>query len=227
MFCIGGAALAADVEKFLIEAKFPYAVGYGLTETSPLVTGTDNFNVRFGASGTTLIGMEVKVFDPDESSGEGEVYIKGPNVMKGYYKDPEKTSEVLTKEGWFKSGDLGYIDKDGYLFLKGRSKNVIIGSNGKNVYPEEIESIIGENNFVLESLVYESGGKIIARVHLNYDEIDEELGLKDVNESEARKKVNQLLNDIMAFVNSRVSSFSKINKIIEQPEPFEKTPTKK
>jgi len=227
MFCIGGAALAADCEKFLREAKFPYALGYGLTETSPLVTGTDNFGVRFGASGSVLYGMEIKIVDPDETTGEGEVYIKGPNVMKGYYKDPEKTKEILTSDGWFKSGDLGYIDKDGFLFLKGRSKNVIIGSNGKNIYPEEIESIINENGFVLETLVYESGGKIIARVHLNYEELDEELGLKNVNESGARKKIDQLLNEIMSTVNERVSSFSKINKIVEQPEPFEKTPTKK
>jgi long-chain acyl-CoA synthetase len=227
MFCIGGAALATDVEKFLMEAKFPYAVGYGLTETSPLVTGTDNFNVRMGASGKTLLGMEVKIVDPDESTGEGEVYIKGPNVMKGYYRDADKTKEVLTDDGWFKSGDLGYVDNDGYLFLKGRSKNVIIGSNGKNIYPEEIESVVGENNFVLESLVYESAGKIVARVHLNYDELDEELGLKDKIDSEARKQIDKILNTILQDTNERVSSFSKLNKIIEQPEPFEKTPTKK
>ena len=227
MFCIGGAALAPDVENFLKEAKFPYAMGYGLTETSPLVTGTDNFGVRAGASGTVLHGMEVKIVNPDETTGEGDVYIKGPNVMKGYYKDPEKSKEVLTENGWFISGDLGYLDKDGYLFLKGRSKNVIIGSNGKNIYPEEIESVISENPFVLETLVYETAGKIIARVHLNYEELDEELGLKDVNESEARKKIEGLLNEIMEMTNSRVSTFSKINKIVEQPEPFEKTPTKK
>jgi long-chain acyl-CoA synthetase len=227
MFCIGGAALAPDVEKFLGEAKFPYAIGYGLTETSPLVTGTDNFNVRFGASGTVLYGMEVKIVNPEDTTGEGEVYIKGPNVMKGYYKDPEKTKEVLTEDGWFKSGDLGYIDKDGYLFLKGRSKNVIIGSNGKNIYPEEIESVLMENSIVLEALAYESGGKIIARVHLNYEELDELLGLKNVNESEARNKVDNLLNEILTSVNKRVSTFSRVNKIIEQPEPFEKTPTKK
>ncbi len=227
MFCIGGAALAPDVEKFLKEAKFPYAMGYGLTETSPLVTGTDNFGVRAGASGKVLYGMEVKIVNPDETTGEGEVYIKGPNVMKGYYKDPEKTKEVLTDDGWFKAGDLGYFDKDGYLFLKGRSKNVIIGSNGKNIYPEEIESVVNENSFVLESLAFESGGKIIARVHLNYEELDVEFGSSDVKESETRKKIDQLLENILSNVNSRVSTFSKINKIIEQPEPFEKTPTKK
>jgi len=227
IFCIGGAALSPDAEKFMEEAKFPYAVGYGLTETSPLVTGTNNFNVRFGSSGKTLVGMEVKIVDPDETTGEGEVYIKGPNVMNGYFKDPDKTKEVLSDDGWFKSGDLGYIDNDGYLFLKGRSKNVIIGSNGKNIYPEEIESVINENPFVLESLVYDSEKKLIARVHLNYDEVDSEFNLQNVNEIDARKKVNDLLNQIMNDVNKKVSTFSKLNKIVEQPEPFEKTPTKK
>lgn len=227
MFCIGGAPLPPDVEKFLMEAKFPYAVGYGLTETAPLVTGTDNVQARFGSSGKTLYGIEVKISDPDSLTGEGEVLIKGPNVMRGYFKDPDKSKEVLSDDGWFRSGDLGYIDDDGYLFLKGRSKNVIIGSNGKNIYPEEVESLIGENNFVLESLVYETGGKLTARVHLNYEELDEEYGLKDVNESEARKTIDKLLNQILKNVNERVSTFSKLNKIIEQPEPFEKTPTKK
>ncbi|MCB0753549.1 MAG: AMP-binding protein, partial [Ignavibacteriae bacterium] len=227
MFCIGGAALAPDVENFLGEAKFPYAVGYGLTETAPLVTGTDNFKVRFGAAGTVLYGMEVKIVDPDPTTNEGEVYIKGPNVMKGYYKDPENSKAVLTEDGWFKSGDLGYMDKDGYLFLRGRSKNVIIGSNGKNIYPEAIEAVINENNFVLESLVYESEKKLIARVHLNYEALDTELNLQNVNESEARKKVDEQLNLILTTVNKKVSTFSKLNKIVEQPEPFEKTPTKK
>ncbi len=227
LFPIGGAALAPDVEKFLHEAKFPYAVGYGLTETSPLVTGTDNFNVKLGAAGTALIGMEVKIVDADKTTGEGEVFIKGPNVMKGYYKDPEKTKEVLTKDGWFKSGDLGYLDKDGYLFLKGRSKNVIIGSNGKNIYPEEIESVINENEYVLESLVYNTEGKLVARVHLNYDGLDEGMNFKNKDEQEVRKSIRDLLDDLIKNVNSRVSTFSKLNKIIEQPEPFEKTPTKK
>ncbi len=227
LFPIGGAALAPDVERFLTEANFPYAVGYGLTETSPLVTGTDNTKVRFGSAGKVLDGMEVKIVNPDESTGEGEVYIKGPNVMQGYFKDSEKTKEVLTDDGWFKSGDLGYLDEDGYLFLKGRSKNVIIGSNGKNIYPEEIESVINENEYVLESLVYHSEGKLVARVHFNYDLLDEELDFKNLSENEAKKSVDKLLNDILKTVNARVSTFSKLNKMIEQHDPFEKTPTKK
>lgn len=227
LFCIGGSALAGDVEKFLIEAKFPYSMGYGLTETAPLVTGTDNFNTRFRSSGVTLEGMEIKIDNPDKETGEGEVLIKGPNVMTGYYKDPEKTDDVLTKDGWFRSGDLGIVDNDGYLFLKGRSKNVIIGSNGKNIYPEEVESIILEQDFVAESLVFDRGGVLEARVHLNYEQIDDVFEIQKMNEPEARKIVDKLLNNIHTNANERLNSFSKLNKIIEQVEPFEKTPTQK
>lgn len=227
LFCIGGSAIAGDVEKFMLEAKFPYSIGYGLTETSPLVTGTDNFNVRFRSSGTTLVGMEVKIDNPDKETGEGEVLIKGPNVMKGYYKDPEKTDEVFTKDGWFKSGDLGVVDKDSYLFLRGRSKNVIIGSNGKNIYPEEVEAIINEQPFVDESLVIDRDGSLEARIYLNYEQIDDVLQIQKMNEPEARKIVEKILNDIHINANERLNNFSKIKKIVEQVEPFEKTPTKK
>ena len=227
LFCIGGSALAGDVEKFLQEAKFPYSMGYGLTETSPLVTGTDNFNVRFGSSGVTLDGMEIKIETPDRETGEGEVLIKGPNVMLGYYRDTEQSDEVLSKDGWFRSGDLGIVDKDGYLFLKGRSKNVIIGSNGKNIYPEEVESIVVEQEFVAESLVLDRNGALEARVHLNYEQIDNIFEIQKMNEPEARKVVEKILDDIHKNANERLNTFSKINKIIEQVEPFEKTPTQK
>jgi len=226
MLSIGGAALAPDVERFLSEAHFPYAIGYGLTETSPLVTGTGPDGVKFRASGIALEGMEVKIENPDPQTGEGEVLIKGPNVMQGYYKDPDKTKEVLPGDGWFRSGDLGVIDKDGYLFIKGRSKNVIIGSNGKNIYPEEIESIINEQPFVLESIVLNRDGKLVARVHLNYEELDNML-LNKLTDAEARKEKKKIFDDILVKVNERVNKFSKLSEIIEQPEPFAKTPTQK
>ena len=227
MFCIGGASLAADVERFLKEAGFPYAIGYGLTETSPLVTGTNPAGVRFRTAGKTLPGMEVVIDDPDPKNGEGEILIKGPNVMKGYYKDPEKTKAVFTKDGWFKTGDLGFIDKDGYVFIKGRSKNVIIGSNGKNIYPEEIESIINESKYVLESLVLERAGQLVARVYLNSDEIDQEFKIQKASESQMREVIDKLLADLLNQVNEKVNTFSRLNKMIEQREPFEKTPTQK
>jgi long-chain acyl-CoA synthetase len=227
LFCIGGSALAADVEKFMQEAKFPYSMGYGLTETSPLVTGTDNFKVKFKSAGFILDGMEIKINNPDSETGEGEVLIKGPNVMKGYYKDPEQTKEVFTKDGWFCSGDLGMVDKDGYLFLKGRSKNVIIGSNGKNIYPEEVEAIINEQRFVAESLIIDRDGKLEARIHLNYEQIDEVFEIEKINESKARKIIDEILKDVFNKSNERLNSFSKLSKFVEQIEAFEKTPTHK
>lgn len=227
LFCIGGSALAADVEQFLQEAKFPYSMGYGLTETSPLVTGTDNFRVRFRSAGYLLGGMDIKIDNPDNETGEGEVFIKGPNVMKGYFKDPEKTAEVFTEDGWFRSGDLGVMDKDGYLFLKGRSKNVIIGSNGKNIYPEEVEAIINEQRFVAESLILDRDGKLEARIYLNYEQIDEVFQIAKLNETQARKITDEILKDIFTKSNERLNSFSKLIKYVEQVEPFEKTPTQK
>ncbi len=223
MFCIGGAALAPDVEKFLREAKFPYAIGYGLTETSPLVTGTDQTKTRFKSAGKVLPGVQIAI-DKNTNNGEGEIMVKGPNVMLGYFKDDEATKEVLNDD-WFKTGDLGSIDKDGYLFIKGRSKNVIIGPNGKNIYPEQIESVINEFEYVLESLVYESNKNLIARVFLNYEKIDVDfVGLKEAN---LRQKIKEILDDLHKNVNEKLSTFSRLNKIVEQVEPFEKTPTQK
>ena len=214
MFCIGGTALAADVERFLKEAEFPYAIGYGLTETSPLVTGTGPEGVRLRSAGKVMKWMEIKIDDPDPKTGEGEILIKGPNVMKGYYKDPERTKEIFTNDGWFKSGDLGVIDSDGYLFIKGRLKNVIIGANGKNIYPEEVESIINEFQFVAESLVVEKDEQLIAKTYLNYDQIDEEFKIQKLTEPEARKIVNKILDDLLIRINERVNTFSRVNKII-------------
>ncbi|MCX7874763.1 MAG: AMP-binding protein [Melioribacteraceae bacterium] len=227
MFCIGGASLAEDVELFLKEAKFPYAIGYGLTETSPLVTGTSPENVRFRSCGKPMVWMEVKIDNPDPKNGEGEVLIKGPNVMKGYFKDPEKTKEVFTEDGWFKSGDLGVIDSDGFLYIKGRSKNVIIGSNGKNIYPEEVESIINSLPFVSESLVMEKDEMLVAKIYPNYDEIDKHFNIQKLTEPEVREIKNKIFDDWLIQINSRVNTFSRINKIIEQTIPFEKTPTQK
>lgn len=226
MFCIGGAALSGDVERFLSEAGFPYACGYGLTETSPLVTGTPPRTVRHGSAGKPLHGMNIIIENPDPETGEGEVLIKAPNVMAGYYKDQEKTSAVLSHDGWFRTGDLGLI-KDEYLYIRGRLKNVIIGPNGKNIYPEAVESIINESECVAESLVYEKDGKLVARVHFDYEILDKLFGLARINEPDAREKISEISKQLLVDVNARLSTFSRLNAIIEQPEPFEKTPTKK
>jgi long-chain acyl-CoA synthetase len=225
--CIGGAALSPEVERFLSEAKVPYAIGYGMTETSPLLAGAPPDRQRFRAIGPPLPGVELMIADPDPDTGEGEVYAKGPNVMREYYKAPRDTEDTFTEDGWLKTGDLGLIDEDGYLFIKGRLKNVIIGPSGENIYPEEVESIINACDYVMESMVYDAAGKLSARIYLNYDALDDEFGVKKKIESEVRAKVQGILEDVRKEVNTKVSTFARLARVVEQVEPFEKTPTQK
>ncbi|HNW60892.1 MAG TPA: AMP-binding protein, partial [bacterium] len=226
-FCIGGALLAADVEQFLREARFPYAIGYGLTETAPLIAGTDSRITVLRSTGMPLPGVEIRIDNPHPRNGEGEILVRGPMVMKGYYRDPERTSAVLSADGWFRTGDLGAFDEKGYLYIKGRVKNMIVGASGENIYPEEIEEAINEHPDVLESLVFEQGGQILARVYLNYEELDHEFSSRNLSDTEIQEEIGRRLEEIRREVNSRVKVFSRINKIIEQKEPFEKTPTLK
>ncbi|OQY27200.1 MAG: long-chain fatty acid--CoA ligase [Candidatus Cloacimonetes bacterium 4572_55] len=226
-FGIGGALLAPDVERFLREAKFPYAIGYGLTETAPMIAGSSPENTRYRSTGPPLSDIEMKIDKPDPKSGEGEIFVRGANVMQGYYNDPESTAEVLTEDGWFRTGDLGMLDKDNYLFIKGRLKNMILGPSGENIYPEEIEAKINECAHVVESLVFQQDAKLVARVHLDYESLDKLFKDQNLTESQIHKRVMELLEGIRKGVNALVSSFSRINRMIEQLEPFEKTPTKK
>jgi long-chain acyl-CoA synthetase len=225
-FGIGGAALAPHVEQFLIEARFPYAIGYGLTETAPLLAGTGPEKTRFRSVGRPLEGVELKLVNRS-ADGEGEIWARGPNVMKGYYKDPEKTKAVLDEEGWFHTEDLGHFNKDGFLYISGRSKNVIIGPGGENIYPEQIEALINEYEIVADALVYENEGRLCARVHLDYEKLDEKMGIKKMSETKVHAKVEELLESMRTDLNTKVSSFSRVMKFIEQREPFVKTPTKK
>jgi long-chain acyl-CoA synthetase len=226
-FGIGGALLSPDVELFLREGGFPYAIGYGLTETSPLAAGCGPGVTRYRSTGPALPGVEIRIDRPDPASGEGEIWIKGPTVMKGYYKDPERTGDVMTSDGWFRTGDLGSLDGDGYLYIKGRLKNMIVGPSGENIYPEEIESVINESDEVIESLVYQADGQLTARVHLNYDEMDREFAGRNLGETQIAQRIRERLEALRQKVNARVTAFSRIKKILEQPEPFEKTPTNK
>lgn len=227
LFAIGGAALSPFVEKFLIEANFPYIVGYGLTETSPLLTGfTLGGKNKYRSCGTAVAETELAIKDKDPQTNRGEIIAKSPSIMMGYYKDEEKTAEVL-EDGWFLTGDLGYIDDDGYLFISGRSKNVIIGPGGENIYPEQIESVINQNELVLDSLVLEKEGKLIARIHLDYEQLDHMFQADSRSDIEVKTKITELLEEMRLNVNGQVSSFNKMVKFIEQIEPFVKTPTKK
>ena len=226
-FGIGGALLSWEVERFLYEAGFPYAIGYGLTETSPLIAGCTPAVVKFRSTGTILDTLDVRIANPDRKTGVGEIQIKGETVMLGYYKDKQRTEEAFTEDGYFKTGDLGIIKKKNYLYIKGRIKNVIVAASGENVYPEEIEAKINEHEMVLESMVYESGGNIIARVFLNYEQLDKIHNLTRMSSIQAEKITAKLLTDLRTQVNASEASFSKIHQIIEQKEPFEKTPTQK
>ncbi len=226
IFGIGGAPLSPLVESFLAEAAFPYCIGYGLTETAPLLAATAPFKTKLRAIGPAVASVELTIADPNDE-GVGTIWAKGPNVMLGYYKDEEKSAAVLDGTGWFNTEDLGYLDQDGYLFISGRSKNVIIGPSGENIYPEQIEATIMENELVEDALVYEADKQLVARIHLNYEKLDEAMDIQRQSESEQRHKIEALLEAIKNETNERVSKFSRIARVIEQREPFVKTPTKK
>jgi long-chain acyl-CoA synthetase len=227
-FGIGGAKLDQVVEQFLREARFPYAIGYGLTETSPLLAGANAKNTRFQSTGPAMEGVTLKINNPDPNTGEGEIWAKGPNVMIGYYKEPELTKAVFSEDGWFKTGDLGVLNEQNYLYIKGRLKNIILGSNGENIYPEEIESVINNFRYVVESLVVQKKGKLVAMVHFNQEEIALRYQhLKEDVSAYVEEMIEELIEELQEYVNSRVNKFSRVQVVILQPVPFKKTPTQK
>lgn len=226
-FGIGGAKLDPVVEKFLYEAKFPYSIGFGLTETSPLAAGAGPFATRLNTIGPEMPGNQVKINQPDSKNGQGEIWIKGPNVMKGYYKDLSLTNEVITEDGWFKTGDLGLIDKKGYLAFKGRLKNMIVSASGENIYPEEIESVINNFKNVVESLVIQRKGKLVALVRLNMEELEDQYQAFRDQAELYNEKLNELQRELQIYVNAHVNKFSQVQMVLIQTEPFERTPTQK
>lgn len=227
-FGIGGAKLDPIVEKFLMEAKFPIAIGYGLTETAPLLAGTNPQMATFQSTGPAINGVSIRIDNPNPQTGEGEIVCSGPNIMMGYYKDEEQTKAAFTEDGWFKTGDLGIVDKKGFIYIKGRLKNMILGPSGENIYPEEIESVINEYSFVVESLVVEKKGKLVAMVHFNYEELEKQFHhMKEDAIRSFNEKVEKMKAELQDYVNARVNKFSKISLVIEQKVQFEKTPTHK
>ena len=232
---IGGAKLNRVVERFLREANFPYAVGYGLTETAPLLAGSNPQKSVYESTGPAIEGIELIIHNPAKKTGEGEIWAKGPNVMKGYYKEPDMTNEVLTPDGWFKTGDLGTLDPNNNLFIKGRLKNMIVGASGENIYPEEIESIINNFRFVVDSLVVQQKGKLVALVQINMEELEKKYQIlkqdmtrqKQDMTRQVEEKVEEVLTELQEYVNSQVNKFSQIQKVVQQPVPFQKTATLK
>lgn len=231
LFAIGGAKFDSEAEQFLLDARFPYAIGYGLTETAPLLAGAVGDMVRVGSTGPALKGIGIRLDNVNAETGQGEIVVDTPCVMRGYYKNEEATREVFTDDGWFRTGDLGAITPDGWIYIKGRLKNMIVGPSGENIYPEDIESVINTNRFVQESIVTEQDGHLIALIHFDTDAIVkhyEELKLRLARNAELLgQKKEEIKKEIKEYVNSKVNRFSRISDMIENEEEFEKTPTRK
>ena len=228
---VGGAAFNQEVEQFLRMIDFPYTVGYGMTECGPIICYEDWTRFKPGSCGKAAPRMEVKILSPDPENIPGEIVCRGPNVMLGYYKNPEETAKVFTPDGWFRTGDLGWLSPDGWLYIKGRLKNMIVGPSGENIYPEEIESVLNSHVFVADSLVTEKEGRLIALVHFNRDELEaryEELKYDwEMKKDAWEKRIDELKKEVLDYVNSQVNRFSRLSEVVEEKEEFEMTPTKK
>ena len=236
-FGIGGTKLDSRVERFLKEAHFPYAIGYGLTETAPLLAGAGVNQTKIQSTGFAVQGVNLKINNPDKK-GVGEIWAKGPNVMKGYYKNPEATSEVLTPDGWFRTGDFGKFDSCKRLYIKGRMKSTIIGASGENIYPEDIETVINNSRFVLESLVIEEDGFLVAKVLLDLDDLEKNIEIIKTAIEVKKEKGRQVFRELdekyhvwsqnfMKELNSKLNKVSQIKRVDIMGEPFEKTASQK
>jgi len=222
-FGVGGSRLDIEVERFLKNIRFPYAIGYGLTETAPLICDAGPKKTHVGTTGTSSFEVQVRLADVNPETGQGELQVKGPNVMLGYYKDYARTKAVFTDDGWMRTGDIASVDDKGRYCIHGRSGSVIIGASGENIYPEEIESVINNITDVNESLVISRSGQLVALVQFNDGAIDWNLEGQEkfLENLEKRKK------EVMEFVNSKVSQFLKIKDVEVMKEPFSKTATHK
>ena len=213
---IGGAAFNKDVEEFFKRIHFPFTVGYGMTECGPIITYDDWSTVKLYSCGKAAPNMTIKIDSADPENIPGEVLVKGDNVFLGYYKNQEATDAVFTEDGWFKTGDMGVLDKDGYLFLKGRSKCMILGPSGQNIYPEEIEDKLNSLPLVNECLVIQEGNKLVGLVHPDFDEA-KSIGLN-------RDDIEKIMEQDRQQLNTLVTSYSKVSEIRIQDEEFQKTP---
>lgn len=228
---IGGAKLDVNAEKFLYEAKVPYAIGYGLTETAPLLAGAVGDMVRIGSTGPVLKGIECRLENINTETGQGEIVVKSPSQMIGYYKNEEATQQAFTPDGWFRTGDLGCFDKDGWLYIKGRLKNMIVGPSGENIYPEDIESVLNSHVYISESIVTEQEGHLVALVHFDKEAL--EARYNEIMESWSQKKqewehyMDEVLGEIKEYVNTRVNRNSRITEVVEEKDEFIKSPTHK
>jgi len=223
----GGAPLSDDVERFMCEGGFPYFVGYGMTECAPLIAGCGLGRTRPGSCGFPVVGIELRIADPDGASGVGEVQVRGPMVTRGYYKNPEATAELFTADGWLRTGDLGKLDADGYLYLRGRSKNLILGPSAENIYPEEIEHLLDRSPWVVESLVVKSNDTLTALIFPDYDMLARELRLFGRPDAETGARLDVVFRALLAEVNAHLPAFSRLSSYRLMEQEFVKTPTEK
>ena len=215
---IGGAAFNKEVETFFKRMEFPYSVGYGMTECAPIITFDDWKTARLYSCGKSVPNIELKIDSHDPINVAGEVLVKGANVFLGYFKNPDATNEVLDADGWFPTGDMGVIDADGYLYLRGRSKCMILGPSGQNIYPEEVEAALDTRPYVLESLVIEDDGGLTALIYPDFD-----LGTK---EGISQKAMVAMIENSLAEVNKEIPNYARLKRIEVMSEPFERTPKK-
>lgn len=215
---VGGAPLNKEIENFFISVGFPIAMGYGTTETAPLITFAHQDNYVAGSCGVAVKHMEVKVLSDDPENVADELVCRGINVMKGYYKNQEATDAVIDKDGWFHTGDLATMDADGHIFIRGRSKNMLLGPNGQNIYPEEIEDKLNSMAMVNESIVIQSDDKLVALVHPDMEEVNN-LGFTD-------EDLENIMEQNRKELNMQIPSFAKVSRIKLHNQEFEKTAKK-
>lgn len=216
---IGGAPLNKDVEKFLKKINFPYTVGYGMTECGPLISYANWDKTKFGSAGKLVDTLDIKIDSEDPYNEVGEIMVKGENLMYGYYKNEEATKNAIDSEGWLHTGDLGLIDKENFVFIKGRSKSMILGPSGENIYPEEVESKLNNMPYIQESLVLQKDNRLVALVYPDYEKADSE-GIKNEN------KLRETIEENKKQVNEELPKFKQIAQIKLHPTEFEKTPKK-
>ncbi len=216
---IGGAALNDEVETFLTKIGFPFTIGYGMTECGPLISYCAWNKTKMGSVGLAIDYVDVKIDSDDPENTVGEILVKGENVMLGYYKNEQATNETIDKDGWLHTGDLGVIDKDGFIYIRGRAKSMILGASGQNIYPEEVEAKINNMPYVQESLIIDRAGKIVALIYPDIELTDKE----GLSESDIQAKMEQMRKE----VNKDLPSYISISSIELYPAEFEKTPTKK
>lgn len=213
---IGGAAFNPEVERFFRKIGFPFTVGYGMTECAPIIGYADWKDTKLYSCGKAAMNMSICIDSSDPQNIPGEVLVKGPNVFLGYFKNEEATSEVMDKDGWFHTGDMGVMDDEGFLFLKGRSKCMILGPSGQNIYPEEIEGVLNNVTYVVDSLVIEDYGALVSLIYPDYHQAE----LDGLSKSELEAKLQETLPEI----NKQIPNYAKITKMEFMPEDFERTP---